>query len=190
MRQMWKCAALVVLALQGAGCVVMKTWREDFAGPGNPPAVTAGGYAYRSAPHNVPLYEDLTIELQRAPVFVIAFADGHKADSRGITENMLGDHGFVKDSFRENEWTWSRNAPGTIGWMGNRHLVYRFGFRGARTAEELHIESCGETFQAAFGSSDGVRTFDFPLTKADLEQLFGTVSEKKKLEVVLTPGCL
>jgi len=185
-----KYVVLATLTLLGAGCVVMKTWKEDFAGPGIPPAVAAGGYASRLAPHGVDQYVSLSIELQRAPLFVFVFPEGDKADSRSITATMLSEHGFAKESYRGNEWSWSRNPPGSIAWLANRRLIYSFGFRGASFAQELHIESCGETFKGALGTSDGVRFFDFPLAKVDLEQLFGTTSGKSELEVVLDPDCL
>jgi hypothetical protein len=149
-------------------------------------AITATRYAGRE----VDPIDEITINLKSAVQFEFRFPDGYWVISREITRQTLIDHGIINDKNAGDDYVaWHPTIP-IMGAIVGRHQYFSFGLGKDGNPYELRLGACGYSFDQVLRKFAGGRTYGFPLSVQEAEELFGKPTSVESFSIVTGFTCL
>jgi hypothetical protein len=133
-----------------------------------PHSVQAWGYPSTNGNPDDALYYSISIELLSTPPFNFTFPDGYVINSKQVTSTVLEEH-LAPITKGDKGKTVSRVS--IITGKENYSIIFTIGQN--ELAENLSLYTCKHVFRNTLSSSNGVRTFDFPIKQREIAEIFG-----------------
>lgn len=168
------------------GCALpQKAERYYFSSSGKAKAVSADRYAGKEEnPFN-----KIRVHLKSSSPFQFRFPDGYWANSREITRETLINHGVINDNNRNDVYVaWHPTLPILASVVG-RHQYFGFDLDKQGNPYQLDLGACGYSFDQILRTTDGERTYGFPLTVKQATELFGNPAKIEVFEIMTGFTC-
>jgi hypothetical protein len=136
-------------------------------------------------------YLSLTVDLLKAPPFIVVLPDGFAAHSKAINAALLERH-FAP--VRKDE---RRGLVSQIDVAQSKHKTASGKFESASTvfflgadgrARTLYLVACNHVMRGVLATADGRQHFDFPLTQGEIFRLFQLPIRTESHSGMYVPG--
>lgn len=134
--------------------------------------------------------DEIIISLKSTAQFQFRFPDGYWVSSRDITRRTLIQHGVINDKNDKDDYVAWHPDTQILGYIAGRHKYFSFRLDNDGNPYELRLGACGYSFDQVLRTIDGDRTYGFPLSVREAEELFGKPSNIESFSIVTGFTCL